>query len=74
MSYLEDAIDGATIEVDRLKAKIEVLERTNADLLAACEAFLALFRECDMRPEDECHEVAGTIRGAVAKAAKGGDR
>lgn len=38
------------------------------DLLAACEAFVALFRECDMRPEDECHEVLGTMLRAIEKA------
>jgi hypothetical protein len=41
------------------------------DLLEACEAFIALFNDCDMRPEDESHEVASTIRAAIKKA-KGG--
>jgi hypothetical protein len=41
------------------------------DLLAACESFLSLFRESDMRPEDECHEIAGIMRRAVARAIGG---
>ncbi len=40
------------------------------DLLQACKAFLTLFRDSDMRPEDECHELAATIRAAIAKAEK----
>jgi hypothetical protein len=39
-------------------------------LLAACKAFMELWRDCDMRPEDECHEVAGIIREAIAEAEK----
>ena len=38
------------------------------ELLGACEAFMALFNDCDMRPEDEAHEVASTIRRAITKA------
>ena len=38
------------------------------ELLEACESFVALFDDSDMRPEDECHEVAGLMRKAIAKA------
>lgn len=38
------------------------------DLFAACQAFLLLFRDSDMRPEDSCHEVAAIIQKAVNKA------
>lgn len=38
------------------------------ELLAACQAFIDLFRDSDMRPEDECHELFGTIFDAVEKA------
>jgi len=38
------------------------------DLLAACKAFLELFAESDMRPEDECHEIASIMQDAVDKA------
>lgn len=38
------------------------------DLLAACQEFMSLFHDSDMRPEDECHELAATVRAAIAKA------
>lgn len=38
------------------------------DLLEACKAFIALFRDSDMRPEDECHELYGVMTEAIAKA------
>lgn len=38
------------------------------DLLEACKAFAKLFRECDMRPEDECYELADIIDEAIKKA------
>lgn len=38
------------------------------DLLAACQSFMGLFLESDMRPEDECREIASIMRAAIAKA------
>lgn len=38
------------------------------ELLAACEAFVELFNDSDMRPEDECHELYATVQAAIAKA------
>jgi uncharacterized ferredoxin-like protein len=44
------------------------LRESHAKLLAACKAFDELWLSCDMRPEDECHEVAATVRAAIAFA------
>ena len=38
------------------------------DLLEACQAFMELFTDSDMRPEDESYEVAGIIQEAINKA------
>jgi len=38
------------------------------DLLAACELFIELFDNSDMRPEDESYEVAYHVRNAINKA------
>jgi hypothetical protein len=41
------------------------------ELLAFAKAFIALFRDSDMRPEDECHELYELATAAVAKAEGG---
>lgn len=38
------------------------------DLLKACQSFIELFKESDMRPEDECRELFSEIKDAVDKA------
>lgn len=38
------------------------------ELYAACKAFVELFRNSDMRPEDECHEIFALARAALSKA------
>ena len=38
------------------------------ELLKACQAFMELFTDSDMRPEDESYEVAGIIQEAINKA------
>ncbi len=38
-------------------------------LLEACNAFVELFKDSDMRPEDECHELYGKIKEAIEKTA-----
>lgn len=38
------------------------------DLLSACQAFLNLFCNSDMRPEDECHVIAAQCHDAINKA------
>lgn len=38
------------------------------ELLAAAKAFIALFRDSDMRPEDECHELFSQMLTAVENA------
>lgn len=38
------------------------------ELLAACQAFMELFQNSDMRPEDESYEVADVIESAIKKA------
>jgi hypothetical protein len=38
------------------------------DLLEACMAFMTLFNESDMRPEDESYEVAHVVQTAINKA------
>ena len=43
------------------------------DLLEACQRFMDLFSDCDMRPEDESHEVATIIRAAISKATGGSE-
>ncbi len=37
-------------------------------LLAACKAFVALFQDSDMRPEDECHEIYRLCKEAITEA------
>lgn len=40
------------------------------DLLAFAKAFVELFRDSDMRPEDECHELFSQAVKAIDKAEK----
>lgn len=70
-----DAGGGVALVVEKGE-NAETMRRANMiaaapDLLAACEAFIELFRDSDMRPEDECHELFGKCYEAIAKA-KGG--
>ena len=44
------------------------LKAQRDDLLAACKAFIELFTNSDMRPEDECHVLYWQMKSAVAKA------
>lgn len=37
------------------------------EMRAACKAFMDLFSDSDMRPEDECHELADRIQRVLAK-------
>lgn len=52
-------------------AGIENPGETIRELVESCEAFMSLYREADMRPEDECWEIAALCRKALEKA-KGG--
>lgn len=47
--------------------EIERIIESRDELLAACQAFIALFCDSDMRPEDECHELYEVMRKAVAR-------
>lgn len=38
------------------------------ELVEACQAFVELFRDSDMRPEDECHELYATMKAALKTA------
>lgn len=46
------------------------LREANAELLAFAKAFVALFCDSDMRPEDECHELYNQALAAIAEATK----
>jgi hypothetical protein len=39
------------------------------ELLAACKALVELFRNSDMRPEDECHGLYTLMENAIARCA-----
>lgn len=39
---------------------------TTEQLVKAAREFVTLFRGSDMRPEDECHELYGQFRSALA--------
>lgn len=47
---------------------IQESERKNKALLAACTAFVELFGDSDMRPEDECHELYQQMKTAIAES------
>jgi len=66
--------NGNTICIITSLQSTQTQERANArviaaapELLEACLMFMDLFTEYDMRPEDECHEVANKMRAAIAK-------
>lgn len=69
---------GRSIEICKVTPRGEVSEsegEANArliaaapDLLEACKAFVDLFQNCDMRPEDECHVVFSKCLAAVEQA------
>jgi len=65
VATIENGQPGDTCETEGHTAR---LFAAAPELLEACESFMALWRECDMRPEDETHEVAGVIRRAISKA------
>lgn len=56
------------VENLREKSANQNLIAAAPDLLDACKSFLELFRESDMRPEDECHEIADMMTKAIDKA------
>ena len=52
-----------------------VCKKEDADLIAAapellesCKKFMELFKDSDMRPEDECYELADIIANVINKA------
>lgn len=55
-------------EDKRVDREIVNLIDAAPDLLEACKAFLELFKNSDMRPEDESHEIANIVQMAVNKA------
>lgn len=48
----------------------KVKPEVNKKLLAACKEFICLFRESDMRPYDECHDLYLKMQEAVRLAEK----
>jgi hypothetical protein len=61
----EEDEDSPEAEEDKANAR---LIAAAPDLLAACQNFLALYGECDMQPEDECHKLRVMMDRAIAKA------
>lgn len=59
--------EGILKDVDPLFPNAKLIAAA-PELLMACEAFMELWKDSDMRPEDECHELAATIREAIKKA------
>ncbi len=47
------------------------LSEAAPDLLAFAKAFVELFRDSDMAPEDECHELYNQAIKAIAKTVGG---
>jgi hypothetical protein len=60
--FFEDGTEVSNVSIGLLKAAPE--------LLKAAEDFIALFRDSDMRPEDECHDLFSTFLSAVEDANK----
>lgn len=44
------------------------LAEQNKELMEACKAYVELFRETDMRPEDECNELLYKMQAAIKNA------
>lgn len=65
LATIGNGAPGDTLETEGSNAQLMAAAK---DLYAACEAFMELFMNSDMRPEDESHEVAAKIRAALAKA------
>jgi hypothetical protein len=65
VATIENGQPGDTCETEGHTAR---LFAAAPDLLAACQAFIELANDCDMRPEDETHELYGVIRRAISKA------
>lgn len=57
--------DNADRETQEANAK---LITAAPDLLGACNKFIELFNNSDMRPEDEAHELAAIVKSAIKKA------
>lgn len=56
-------------KVDEMKANAKLIAAA-PELLEACNYFIELFQESDMRPEDECNELYYKIKEAINKATK----
>lgn len=55
------------VTVEQAQANAQLVSAA-PDLLKACQTFWELWQNSDMRPEDECHEVAAIIKLAIDKA------
>ena len=53
-----------------LASDLQKLKEKNEKLVDACNKFLELFRESDMRPEDECNELYDQIKTAIEENGK----
>lgn len=62
------ALEHTALEDHEQAKKITKLFAASLELLAACQSYMQLFRESDMRPEDECHELANVFIQAIKKA------
>lgn len=48
---------------------MKAIEENNvAELLEACNSFIELFQNSDMRPEDECNDLYYKVKEAIEKA------
>jgi hypothetical protein len=66
--YLPDDSDVDYAAMDERDRSLCRLMAAAPEMLEACKAFVALFRDSDMRPEDECHEVYADMIAAIYKA------
>ena len=55
--------DSAVLELVR---RFRRLSGEKASLESATRAYLELYDDCDMRPEDDCYVLAGLFRSALA--------
>lgn len=67
-SIYEEATEETQDELENEVSANFKLMAASKDLLKACQAFMELFNNSDMRPEDESYEVAGVIEDAINKA------